>query len=81
MELLSTQALERVSVDPADPSKLLLELLDPEGDPTGSEGSHAAKAVINAFVQSVNASASCAGDEHSTAFRSPPSSRLTQTAG
>ncbi|MEK6327613.1 MAG: hypothetical protein AABM66_08860 [Actinomycetota bacterium] len=55
VELLTGESLdERLSVDQDDPSRLLLELQDPEGDVTGSDAPHAAKAPIDAFVQEVN---------------------------
>ena len=54
LELLTSESLERLAVDPDDSSRLLAEFHDPEGDATGDDAPHAAKAVIEAFVQHVN---------------------------
>lgn len=54
IDLLSGESLERLDVDPANPSRLVFELQDPERDAAGEDASHAAKARIDAFVQQVN---------------------------
>ncbi len=54
IDLLSGESLERLAVDPANPSRLVFELQDPESDAAGEDASHAAKARIDAFVQQVN---------------------------
>lgn len=54
VERLAAESLPGLTADPDDPKQLLLELDDPEGDATGDEAPHAAKAVIDAVVRDLN---------------------------
>jgi hypothetical protein len=54
VERLAAVSLAGRSADPSDSRQLILELQDPEGDATGDDAPHAAKAVIDASVRHIN---------------------------
>jgi hypothetical protein len=56
VERLGAESLPGLSATPDDPCQLVLEFDDPEGDVADKEAPHAAKTVIDAFVQRINGS-------------------------
>ena len=54
VERLATELPDEVAADPENPSRLLLTLIDPEGDAVDRAGRQAAKAVIDSAVERLN---------------------------